>query len=412
MNVYLIAILLLVSSITCAGTNSTSSCDVKNIRDFYNRVKSNGPLLHEANSKKEEFQTTIDIARQRPNPNMDIKYLQGNQSGSNIKNYSLSANHIFEFGDKRDKRIAKAKSFHKLKMTEIDLSLFHSNLHAAISYQRVAQLNITIESVKEAIFIFDKLITKLSSRKRLNPEETISFSTLILATNDYKAQLNDFENDKTLLLGKIQFLADCSSLNPIYKNLKYSKMNVSNSTLGKAGLLKLEDFKVDLAIGELEVQKSKAFSDISIGPTIVFQGKSETSDSYTSAGISVSFALPLFHSNDGGKFNALKKVSNQKLVSKNKKKRLTIHRENLVTKYNRSLNTLSKMPRLKELEDKHRKVEKLFSRGLVSISMTIESHRQQIEFLKSKFETENDVLDTFFEIHLIDGNTNSIESLL
>ena len=44
--------------------------------------------------------------------------------------------------------------------------------------------------------------------------------------------------------------------------------------------------------------------------------------------------------------------------------------------------------------------------------MTIESHRQQVEFLKSRFETENDVLTALGNISLIDGDLSAIEKLL
>ncbi len=110
--------------------------------------------------------------------------------------------------------------------------------------------------------------------------------------------------------------------------------------------------------------------------------------------------------------NALKKLSAQKLESENEKRMLRIEKLNLIEKFKRSLNTLSRMPKLDEIESEHRKVEKLFSRGVVSISMTIESHRQQIEFLKSRFETENDVLSTYGKIILIDGNISAFEELL
>jgi cobalt-zinc-cadmium efflux system outer membrane protein len=126
----------------------------------------------------------------------------------------------------------------------------------------------------------------------------------------------------------------------------------------------------------------------------------------------VSFALPLFQTNNGGKLNALKGVGSQKVATSNNKEMLRIERMNLVTKLKRLLSTLSKMPKLKELENKHLKVEKLFSRGVVSIPMTIESHRQQVEFIKSKFDTENDVLNTYGKILLIDGNITAFEKLL
>ena len=69
------------------------------------------------------------------------------------------------------------------------------------------------------------------------------------------------------------------------------------------------------------------------------------------------------------------------------------------------------MPTLKQVDKEHTRTERLFSRGVVSISMTIESHRQLIDFLTSRFETENDLLDTYGKITLIDGDLNSFESL-
>jgi cobalt-zinc-cadmium efflux system outer membrane protein len=70
------------------------------------------------------------------------------------------------------------------------------------------------------------------------------------------------------------------------------------------------------------------------------------------------------------------------------------------------------MPSLKNLESEHQKVEKLFSRGVVSIPMTIESHRQSIDFLISRFETENDLLSTYGNITLIDGDLTSFKTLI
>ena len=70
------------------------------------------------------------------------------------------------------------------------------------------------------------------------------------------------------------------------------------------------------------------------------------------------------------------------------------------------------MPSLRELEKKHNKVEKLFSRGVVSIPMTIESHRQQVDFLKSRFKIENEILSTYGELIMIDGNTPAFEKVL
>ena len=406
MYAYFLVAMLLSSSVTYAQR----ACDIKTIREFYNNVKVNGPLLNEAIKNKEVISSSIDIAEQRPNPELDLEYLKGDQFGVDVNTYTLTAKHVVEFGSKRDKRLLKAKSYQKLKNAEVDLSLFNSNLNATIGYQRVAQLSVTIDSVKEAIHTFEKIINKLSSRERLNPEETVSLSTLRLASNDYKAQLNDLENEKTLLQGKISFLSNCKNINPKYEYINFNLVKIDDTQTNSVGLPQIEDLKVELAVSELDIQKSLGYSNISIGPTVEHQ--TVGNDEFISAGISVSFALPLFQTNNGGKLNALKGVGSQKVATSNNKEMLRIERMNLVTKLKRSLSTLSKMPKLKELESKHLKVEKLFSRGVVSIPMTIESHRQQVEFIKSKFDTENDVLNTYGKILLIDGNITAFEKLL
>ncbi|MDP7322274.1 MAG: hypothetical protein QF441_16845 [Bacteriovoracaceae bacterium] len=406
MYAYFLVAMLLSSSVTYAQR----ACDIKTIREFYNNVKVNGPLLNEAIKNKEVISSSIDIAEQRPNPELDFEYLKGDQFGVDVNTYTLTAKHVVEFGSKRDKRLLKAKNYQKLKNAEVDLSLFNSNLNATIGYQRVAQLNVTIDSVKEAIHTFEKIINKLSSRERLNPEETVSLSTLRLASNDYKAQLNDLESEKTLLQGKISFLSNCKNINPKYEYINFNLVKIDETQTNSVGLPQIEDLKVELAVSELDIQKSLGYSNISIGPTVEHQ--TVGNDEFVSAGISVSFALPLFQTNNGGKLNALKGVGSQKVATSNNKEMLRIERMNLVTKLKRSLSTLSKMPKLKELESKHLKVEKLFSRGVVSIPMTIESHRQQVEFIKSKFDTENDVLNTYGKILLIDGNITAFEKLL
>lgn len=399
---------LLIFSVSASFANE--NCKITSINNFYNYVRDNGPTLREVEKQKEQVSSEIDLAEQRPNPQVDFDYLKGDQFGIDVNNYTLSAQHIIEFGSKRDKRISKAKAFKTLNESKLDLSLYNSNSNSALIYQKVAQLAILTESVKEASNTFDKVIKKLASRKRLNPEETVSLSTLRLASNDYKAQLNDLENQKNLLEGKLEFFTKCESLKPKYHNFKFPESDSVTDSNEQSGLVKLEDFKINLASEELEVQKSLGYSNIQIGPMMEYQ--TQGNDEFISAGVSISFALPLFHTNGGGKLKALNGLRTQRIQSSNAKNMLLIEKKNLMKKYSRSLRTYQNMPTLKELEKKHIQVESLFARGVVSIPMTIESHRQQVDFLRSRFETENDLLSTYIKINLIDGNLKGFDNLI
>lgn len=385
-------------------------CEIKNIKSFYEYLNKQGPTLNLANKRKDQFTSEVELAKQRPNPEVDLNYLKGDQFGLDQNTAVLSIKHTIEFGSKREKRISKANAYSGLNSTQTDLSLYEANVDAAIAYQRIAQLQILINSVKEASVTFDKLVKKLASRKQLNPEEIVSLSTLRLASNEYKAQLNEIENERLLLLGKISFLTECNSPRINYYRLSFPNFLSNREQRNDTGLLQMEDLKVKLAIEELELQRSLGYSNIQLGPVVQYETQGR--DEFVSVGIAITFDLPIFQTNTGGKLKALKELEAQTIESSNNKQMLQIERENLSSKYNRTLITYKNMPSLQDLEDKHIEVEKLFSRGLVSISMAIESHRQQVDFLKSLFDMENDLLVTYKNISLIDGDLQGFNKLL
>lgn len=403
---YLISVLALAINVAFANER----CEIKNIKSFYEFLNKQGPSLNLANKRRDQFTSEIELAKQRPNPEVDLDYLKGDQFGLDLNTATLSIKHTIEFGSKRQKRISKAKVYSGLNNTQTDLSLYEANVDAAITYQRIAQLQILINSVKEASETFDKLVKKLASRKQLNPEETVSLSTLRLASNEYKAQLNEIENERLLLLGKIAFLTNCKSPKVSYYRFSFPNFSHNQEKKSNTGLLQMEDLKVNLAIEELEIQKSLGYSNIQLGPVVEYENQGR--DEFVSVGIAITFDLPILQTNTGGKLKALKELEAQTMESTNNKKILQIERENLSKKYNRSLLTYKNMPTLQDLERKHIEVEKLFSRGLVSISMTIESHRQQVDFLNSLFDMENDLLMTYKNINLIDGDLHSFNTLL
>ena len=402
-----IAALLIISASNSLAENG---CKVSNLESLLVYLESRGPALSETIAKKKQIDSEVDLASQRPNPQVSFEYLKGDQFGVEISNYSLTAEHTIELGNKRSKRISRSESFRNLNDFGLNISLYQANSNSMVQYQRAAQLAILIRSVREAIRTFDKVTQKLSSRSRLTPEETVSLSTLKLASNDYKAQLNEFENQLNLLQGELEFLTDCESLKVDHYRLNFPASSTILKSSERGGLRKLEDLKVKLANSEYEIQKSLGYSNLQVGPALLYQ--SLGNEESVSLGISMSFDFPLFQTNDGGKLKALNTLHSQKLQSSNRKSMFEIRKRNLMSKYRRSLSLLKSMPSLKKLEKKHFQVERLFARGIVSIPMTIESHRQQVDFLKSRFETEIDLMETYAELLLLNGDLKGLYGLV
>lgn len=390
---------------------SQGNCDFKSINEFYNKLNASNPIQEQIKKRISEAESSIEIAKQRPNPVIDIEYLKGNQFGIDKNNIQVTAQHIYEFGSKRNKRIEEAQLSASIEKRLLNLKGVETTVGYALKYQRVAQLTIVIDAVKEAISTFEKVIGKLSSRTGLTPEERVSLLTLRLASSDYKAKLNDLENEKTLLGGELTFITGCETFNPQYSSLPYGQLlpPLKNLSSAESGLVSVENLKIKQSEADLAVQKSLGYSNIAIGPVVEYQ--TQGNDKFLSAGVAVTFDLPLFHTNDAGKLNAARRMAAQKIESTNSIRNLNLKKAMLIRKYERSVQVLSQMTTLERLNKQHAEIERLFARGIVSIPMTIESHRQHIDFLESRFETENDLLVSLKEIVFIRGETQLLEDL-
>lgn len=138
-----------------------------------------------------------------------------------------------------------------------------------------------------------------------------------------------------------------------------------------------------------------------MGPVIEYEkiNLNETN----SIGIVLSFDLPVLNQNAGGKEVAAKEIlyANQSL--KNTKDKNARELEILVAKYQSYYSSLQSLANAKNLEKKHAKIESLFKRGIVSTSLVIESHRQLIEFFRTKFEFETNATKSLWNIYLLTG---------
>ena len=187
--------------------------------------------------------TSINIASQRPNPKVNMDYLHGNEFGIPINDYTLSVQHTIELGGKRQNRIDKARVQSDIEKKSMQLGLKQYFVKQIQNYQRYAQLDILIKTINEAITTFDNLTNKLEQRSRLTPEENISVSTLKLASNDYKVQLNSLNNERDLLKGDLEFSTDCFDINAAYKKLNYNR--IKNEIVNEdSGLIEIEKNKL------------------------------------------------------------------------------------------------------------------------------------------------------------------------
>lgn len=395
--------------VTVMSVLASETCKIDGLRPFYQKIKNDGPVAEQIKKQLQIPSTSIDIAKQRPNPQVSMDYLRGDEFGLSIDDYTFSAQHTIELGGKRQKRIDKAQLGSEIEQKNIQLGLYQFYVKQINNYQRFGQLEFLIETVNKTISTFDKLVDKLEIRKALTPEESISVSTLKLASNDYKARLNDFNNEYELLKGELEFSANCAEIKGNYKKLDFEKIK-NELSIGDSGLSEIERIRVKLEESNFELEKSQGYSDLSIGPQVNYQQSGN--DVFVSAGVVVSFNFPLFHTNDGGKLQASKLLVHQKIKTRNNLTFLEIRKKKLFEKFQRSLKTLNQMPSIEEVEKKYRNTEELFKRGIISMSITIEAHRQNVDFLTSRFQTEQDLLAVIDEMISLTGSIEPLDKLV
>lgn len=383
-------------------------CSLGNIKDFHEKYLKTNPLGEQLQARANVTVGSIERAKQRPNPEVELTYQRGNDFGIDVNNYSMDIKHVFEFGDKRNKRIQKASlqseyEFYNARLQGIDVRFDY-----LLRFQRLGQIDLTIEALEEAIKSFASIISRLTSRPVLNPEETVSLSTLRLARNDYEVQLNDLRNEKLLLAAEIEFITKCKPRSVEYIPLKFDAFKSDDPN--PEGLIKLENGKVSIAEADLEVARSQGYSNILVGPSFGYEGRGN--DKFVTAGIGVTFALPVFHTNNGGKLESLKRLVSQKQQNHNNVTLLNLQLQRQRLKYMNSLRLLNGLPTVTETKNKLNQTRSFFNRGIISIQMTIESYRQNVDYIKARFDSENDVLESLNQIVMISGKEDYLESIL
>lgn len=399
---------LVISVALISSSYGKEACDFKNIVGFKNKIFRNSPILEEVSISEKHAEAFVQRAGQVPNPEVNMQYSRGDQFGLEVNNYNISVLHTLELGDKRNSRLERSKAQTDLSLTELELSKYASLLDGIIDYRRAQQLDELTHALEEATQTYRRIIKKLSLREKLSPEEHVSMSTLKLALGDYEGRMHELVHEKESLIVRVEYLAGCTKPQLSYDNYKYKDISEFGIKDG-SGLIALQDKKVNFAQKNMEVEKSLGYSNLKIGPIVNYQTIGE--DQFVAAGVGITFDLPVFHTNDGGKAVAATNLRMEEVKARNHLNELNLKLKKEIHVYKHSLKALAKMPDLKSVHVKHKQVEKYFNRGVISIPMVIEAHRQYVDYMSALFEIENDVLHSIKNIYLITGNEKLVERL-
>lgn len=390
------------------STGIQAQCNINSPSELLEMIKKNHPSISINKSKGHALEKSIDFADQTPNPELDAESTVGDSIEGNVYTTAVTLKHTFELGGKKGARVDVAKSNYKLGMAVARFENEDSLIDSIKRMHRLRQIYELIPLYEESLGAFNKILKTLKRRSSISPEQRVERETLELVTNDYKLKMSQLNSEKIKLSKHLTFFTGTNCIIP--RNSLPNEVNLSesfdnNKKTDLYSKLNYAKSALELAQANYELEKSNSYPDLKIGPTFEYE-KLNVSNTKT-IGIALTFDLPIFNINGGGRAKAAKEIIVASSQLKNIKLESELDLESWISTYRRYKDSLLTITSKEELEKKHTRIEALFKRGIISTSLVIESHRQLIEFSNTRFEFEIGAVEALWYIYKMKGQLNT-----
>lgn len=389
--------------LSVATSISANSCQLKSANQVLSLVKKNHPKILKNQKKLEMSRADVEGADVFKNPELELEGVSNLKESSSYEG-AIRLTQTFELGGKRMARVDKARREYQLTQSLGSLESENIVIETVKSLYRLRHMNELIPLYLESIDAFQRIHKKLVNRTSLSAEQQVEKETLELAINDYQLKLANIRVDRTYLKNHLSFFAgnNCDVTDSASaRELDLRAQSVPTS-INQASFSKLQVAKDYLNIqrAKLKVAEGEAYSDLRFGPVFEIDKDDET---VKRAGVSLSFDLPLFNRNKAGKARAQAELSAAQIHFKKFEQEAKLDLFSWQTQYQKYIQSLKRMDGKAKLDKKHKKVEALFKRGIISTSLVIESHRQLIEYSSTRNSFELGAVEALWNIYHHNG---------
>ena len=403
---YIFMGLALLVSTTSKAQEPEHNCSIQKTQDILTCALKNYPDVINTGLSVDRDAALINIAMQRPNPELESKWVTGGMETSLF--------HTLELGGKRTARIRQARAQVSLTQSKLLAAKEQVTLNTVLAFYRLRQIRAELNVLQEASSTFSRILSRFRSRPLLSPEQEVSLSLFHMAKDEAKLQQASLVAEETNLAS---YLTVATGLP--YSQLKrwlpppkaaWPKLNSSEEASWLNAEVKSAQAELDLAQTNIKLAKSKAWPDFKVGPTVEMENF--TGNDQTSVGGSFSLPLPILSQNRGeiayAKRDQLRANTNLEAVLRKN----ALERLKQVQRYQHALQGLRLVSSLGSLSAKHHEIEQFFEKGLVPSSLVTESHRQFFEIIQQRHEQELTALDALWRVYIIDGHIFLLEEHL
>ncbi|WP_413294896.1 TolC family protein [Bdellovibrio sp. HCB185ZH] len=358
----------------------------------------------------EQVQSEVEKKEaQIPNPSLNLESVAGEMGNVSRKETKISLMQPLELGGARSARIDLAKAHTYRTRAEFEEVRADIMIETVINLYRLYQLKLQAESSERTIQAYQNSINSLKRRAALSPEQRVSLSVFQMALAEAKLRELSITEERRSLSHYFHMATGNS-----YEEIKGVLPNQYKwPTLAESAEIKSPAKAKALAEqmaaeAQLSQEQASSWPVLAIGPMV--QMEEEGNDKANLYGLQLSFPLPLFNVNGGGRKAAQRGVQRSQELLKITERVQSHEREEILHNYEDSLKALNQSPQFNEIDQENRKNQKLAASGLIPASLAIEAQRSNAELIKTLQERELKTLQALWTIYKLDGRILS-ESL-
>lgn len=394
-------IVAVVLAINGATVNAGGGCpEPTSVNEVVKCAVDRAPESQRAEGNALEAQMQTAAAAQLPNPELGADYLKGRSDSELTLSLQFPVTALLS----RSAKISAAEALELAAKTQFKATQSRTKIAALLNLHRLRQHLREKELIDEALQTFAKLVKQYEARPQLPPEQEISLSVFRMAESDYKLQQLSLAQEEAKLRS---FFLTATGLD-LEQAKKALPRSVEPWPEYKAGLdlnsateLKIAQAELNRAEAEQRFARVSSWPELKAGPS--FKRLNSGGNSSTSWGAGLGLSLPVFNWNGSERARAAQAKSNADLNLVLTKQELNQKRDELISVYRSSVQALKGMLSLANLTKNHERVERLFSRGIVTSSLVIEAHRSLVDLEKNRNEKELVALEALWSLRVIDG---------
>jgi outer membrane protein, heavy metal efflux system len=366
-------------------------------------VRENHPDVLRAKSQARSAELFAKAAAQRVNPEVTSEATSQKESDQPALKLEAAYLHTFEFGGKRSRRIDEALAQRAILDAQLREMRESVSLRTVSSLYRLRQVQAELASIDEALETFQKILGFYKSRRRLSPEQEVSYNVFFLAEADYTLRKSNLLQEKQSLVAEFALNAGVEE-SALLKALPAPKKDwpvLPQESALKSVQRQEAEAQLALARSQWGIAKSFATPDVRVGPKIAIDsGRGQDSQGIGGA---LSMSLPLYQRNQGARALAQVAAENAQLNLEQRDREITtdLRRKRIV--YEQAVQTLKRTPSAVDMSENHGKMDDLFQRGIVSATLVIEAHRQMVDFIKDQNELELKAVESLWSIYAMEG---------